>query len=175
MPGMLDQRRAVMTRRGLVVNPHTAGEQSSHHARLQWLLAEACNRAGGPPAARLRHPLWDPPFLGESAQGTFHLMGSVGRLQLYSRSALCLRHAQVRSLQQVISYRWAGQAQISDPGPVPQGLPDQETRVTCTACAGTLLLEFGLLSRLTRDPVYEDKARAAAVQVYSEFLEWLSA
>ena len=49
-----------------------------------------------------------------------------------------------------------------------QGVPDQETRVTCTACAGTLLLEFGLLSRLTGDPVYEERARAAAAQVYSE-------
>ncbi len=49
-----------------------------------------------------------------------------------------------------------------------QGLPEGETRVTCTACAGTLLLEFGLLSRLTEDPEYEEKARNAAVQVYSE-------
>jgi len=49
-----------------------------------------------------------------------------------------------------------------------QGVPEGETRVTCTACAGTLLLEFGLLSRLTEDPEYEEKARNAAVQVYSE-------
>ena len=49
-----------------------------------------------------------------------------------------------------------------------QGVPEGETRVTCTACAGTLLLEFGLLSRLTEDPEYEKKARNAAIQVYSE-------
>ena len=49
-----------------------------------------------------------------------------------------------------------------------QGVPEGETRVTCTACAGTLLLEFGLLSRLTEDPEYEKRARNAAVQVYSE-------
>ena len=49
-----------------------------------------------------------------------------------------------------------------------QGVPEQETRVTCTACAGTLLLEFGLLSRLTWNPVYEEAARNAAMQVYGE-------
>lgn len=51
-----------------------------------------------------------------------------------------------------------------------QGMPEQELRVTCTACAGTLLLEFGLLSRLTENPVYEEKARMAAVQVYGKWL-----
>ena len=56
----------------------------------------------------------------------------------------------------------------TDPGPLLQGVPKQETRITCTACAGTLLLEFGLLSRLTEDSVYEDKARAAAAKVYGE-------
>jgi len=35
----------------------------------------------------------------------------------------------------------------------------RELRQTCTACATTLLLEFGTLSRLTGDPSYE---RAAA-------------
>lgn len=34
------------------------------------------------------------------------------------------------------------------PLPQPQGAV-KETHVTCTACAGTLLLEFGLLSHLT--------------------------
>ncbi len=47
-----------------------------------------------------------------------------------------------------------------------QGVVPGETRVTCTACAGTLLLEFGLLSRLTGNPLYEGKARHAALQVY---------
>ena len=32
-------------------------------------------------------------------------------------------------------------------------------RYTCTACAGTLLLEFAALSRLTGDKVFESKAR----------------
>jgi hypothetical protein len=42
----------------------------------------------------------------------------------------------------------------------PQG--DTENNVTCTACAGTLLLEFGLLSALTRDPKYMDIAHKCA-------------
>ncbi|XP_037559321.1 ER degradation-enhancing alpha-mannosidase-like protein 3 [Dermacentor silvarum] len=32
---------------------------------------------------------------------------------------------------------------------------------TCTACAGTMILEFAALSRLTGEPVFEAKARAA--------------
>ncbi|XP_066297953.1 ER degradation-enhancing alpha-mannosidase-like protein 3 [Branchiostoma lanceolatum] len=32
---------------------------------------------------------------------------------------------------------------------------------TCTACAGTMILEFGALSRLTGDPIFEEKARKA--------------
>lgn len=51
-----------------------------------------------------------------------------------------------------------------------QGVPAGETRVTCTACAGTLLLEFGLLSRLTGDARYEAAARHAALQVYGAHL-----
>lgn len=42
-----------------------------------------------------------------------------------------------------------------------------DTRVTCTACAGTMLLEFGVLSRLTGDPIYETKARHAVRALYS--------
>jgi len=38
---------------------------------------------------------------------------------------------------------------------------------TCTAGAGTLLLEFGLLSRLLGDPVYEGFARRAINQLWS--------
>lgn len=49
-----------------------------------------------------------------------------------------------------------------------QGVVAGETRVTCTACAGTLLLEFGLLSRLTGKPIYERKALHAARQVFGE-------
>lgn len=44
----------------------------------------------------------------------------------------------------------------------PQGHLPKETNVTCTACAGTLLLEFGLLSRLTGKPVYMRAAEHAA-------------
>ena len=40
----------------------------------------------------------------------------------------------------------------------PEG-KDTITRSTCTACAGTLLLEFGALSRLTGNPLWENKAR----------------
>ncbi len=40
-------------------------------------------------------------------------------------------------------------------------LASEKGRFTCTACAGTLLLEFATLSRLTGEPVYEEKARQA--------------
>ena len=42
-----------------------------------------------------------------------------------------------------------------------QGQVKGDTRITCTACAGTLLLEFGVLSRLTGNATYEQKARHA--------------
>lgn len=37
----------------------------------------------------------------------------------------------------------------------------RSSQETCTACAGSLILEFATLSRLTGDPVFEDKARGA--------------
>lgn len=37
----------------------------------------------------------------------------------------------------------------------------REQRDTCTACGGTLLLEFAALSRLSGKPIYEEKARKA--------------
>ncbi|KAG7670956.1 hypothetical protein KSW81_004384 [Nannochloris sp. 'desiccata'] len=43
-----------------------------------------------------------------------------------------------------------------------------DTRVTCTACAGTLLLEFGVLSRLTGNETYESKARHAVQYLWSK-------
>eukprot|EP00873_Tetraselmis_striata_P000992 jgi/Tetstr1/421256/TSEL_012260.t1 len=46
------------------------------------------------------------------------------------------------------------------------GVLPGETRATCTACAGTLLLEFGLLSRLSGDPKYEQLAHNAAVKLF---------
>lgn len=38
---------------------------------------------------------------------------------------------------------------------------NEKDRFTCTACAGTLLLEFATLSRLTGNEIYETKARQA--------------
>lgn len=36
------------------------------------------------------------------------------------------------------------------------GVPKGETTITCTAGIGTFILEFGTLSRLTGDPIYEE-------------------
>ncbi|PIK47189.1 putative ER degradation-enhancing alpha-mannosidase-like protein 3 isoform X2 [Apostichopus japonicus] len=36
---------------------------------------------------------------------------------------------------------------------------DRKEKDTCTACAGSMLLEFSALSRLTGDPIFEDKAQ----------------
>ncbi|CAJ0833793.1 21767_t:CDS:10 [Entrophospora sp. SA101] len=41
------------------------------------------------------------------------------------------------------------------------GVPKTETHETCTAGAGSLILEFGVLSRLTNDPRFENAARGA--------------
>lgn len=41
------------------------------------------------------------------------------------------------------------------------GVPKGSRTDTCTAGAGTLLVEFGVLSRLIGDPVYEMSARRA--------------
>lgn len=43
-----------------------------------------------------------------------------------------------------------------------------DTRITCTACAGTMLLEFGVLSRLTNNPIYEEKAKNAVMYLYNK-------
>ena len=45
-------------------------------------------------------------------------------------------------------------------------LEAEQVNQTCTAGAGSLLLEFGLLSRLVRDPTYE----AAAARVVRRLL-----
>lgn len=47
-----------------------------------------------------------------------------------------------------------------------RGVASTETPVTCTAAAGTLLLEFGLLSRLSGDPAFEAAAHAAAIATW---------
>ena len=41
------------------------------------------------------------------------------------------------------------------------GVPEGETPVTCTAGVGTFVVEFGALSRLTGNPVYEQAAMRA--------------
>ncbi len=54
--------------------------------------------------------------------------------------------------------------------PVPESATPQKSAVhsttTCTAGAGSLLLEMGALSRLLGDPVYESYARTAATSLY---------
>jgi mannosidase alpha-like ER degradation enhancer 1 len=47
------------------------------------------------------------------------------------------------------------------------GVPHDGTNETCLAGAGTLLLEFGILSRLLGDPVYEGVARRAMDRLWS--------
>ena len=42
-----------------------------------------------------------------------------------------------------------------------RGVPKGETSVTCVAAVGTYIVEFGALSRLTGNPVYEDTAMRA--------------
>ncbi|XP_033647803.1 ER degradation-enhancing alpha-mannosidase-like protein 1 [Asterias rubens] len=41
------------------------------------------------------------------------------------------------------------------------GVPAQGVQEACTAGAGSLILEFGLLSQLVQDPIFEDVARTA--------------
>lgn len=47
------------------------------------------------------------------------------------------------------------------------GVPPGETSVTCTAGVGTFIVEFGALSRLTGDPVYEEVALNALHVLYN--------
>ncbi|KAG6450711.1 ER degradation-enhancing alpha-mannosidase-like protein 2 [Manduca sexta] len=46
------------------------------------------------------------------------------------------------------------------------GVPPGETSVTCTAGIGTFIVEFGTLSRLTGDPLYEEVAYNALMALY---------
>ncbi|KAI8380074.1 glycoside hydrolase [Blakeslea trispora] len=48
-----------------------------------------------------------------------------------------------------------------------RGVPPTETTETCTAGAGSLLLEFGVLSRLTGNDVYEAVAKQALNAIWS--------
>ncbi|GAU98053.1 hypothetical protein RvY_09252-2 [Ramazzottius varieornatus] len=47
------------------------------------------------------------------------------------------------------------------------GVPKEETPVTCTAGVATFVLEFGVLSRLTGNPLYEDVAMRAVRAMWS--------
>ncbi|XP_055843989.1 ER degradation-enhancing alpha-mannosidase-like protein 3 [Episyrphus balteatus] len=46
------------------------------------------------------------------------------------------------------------------------GVPPGETPVTCTAGVGTFIIEFGALSRLTGDPIYEEVALNAIYSLW---------
>lgn len=46
------------------------------------------------------------------------------------------------------------------------GQPSTYYKDTCTAGAGTMLLEFGILSRLLGDPVFENLARKAVAALW---------
>ncbi|CAG9563267.1 unnamed protein product [Danaus chrysippus] len=46
------------------------------------------------------------------------------------------------------------------------GVPPGETSITCTAGVGTFIVEFGTLSRLTGDPLYEEVAYNALKALY---------
>ncbi|XP_050300269.1 ER degradation-enhancing alpha-mannosidase-like protein 2 [Anthonomus grandis grandis] len=47
------------------------------------------------------------------------------------------------------------------------GVPKDETPVTCTAGIGTFIVEFGTLSRLTGDPIYEEVALNALYALFN--------
>lgn len=47
------------------------------------------------------------------------------------------------------------------------GVPEGETSVTCTAGIGTFIVEFGALSRLTGDPIYEEVAMNALYSLFN--------
>lgn len=47
-----------------------------------------------------------------------------------------------------------------------QGVPEDCINETCTSGAGSLVMEFGVLSRLTGDPIYESYARRAVKRLW---------
>lgn len=47
------------------------------------------------------------------------------------------------------------------------GVPPSETPITCTAGVGTFIVEFGALSRLTGDPLYEKVCLHLAKHVFN--------
>lgn len=50
------------------------------------------------------------------------------------------------------------------------GIKDMASKYkdTCTACAGTMVLEFAALSRLTGDPIFEEKAHKAMDYIWEQ-------
>lgn len=46
------------------------------------------------------------------------------------------------------------------------GIPEKEINSTCTAAAGSLIIEFGILSRLTGNPIFENSARRAFMEIW---------
>jgi mannosidase alpha-like ER degradation enhancer 1 len=46
------------------------------------------------------------------------------------------------------------------------GVVPHEVKEACTAGAGTLVMEFGVLSRLTGNPVYEQVAKKALIEIF---------
>lgn len=48
-----------------------------------------------------------------------------------------------------------------------------DIRVTCTACAGTMLLEFATLSRMTGNVTYEMLAKGAIEALWGEIFSWI--
>jgi mannosidase alpha-like ER degradation enhancer 1 len=48
------------------------------------------------------------------------------------------------------------------------GVPSDSFNHTCTSGAGTLILEFGMLSLLLNDSIYENSARKAIQSIYSK-------
>lgn len=48
------------------------------------------------------------------------------------------------------------------------GLPSTFYKETCTSGAGTVLLEFGILSRLLGDPTFENSARKAIASLWKQ-------
>lgn len=45
------------------------------------------------------------------------------------------------------------------------GVPEGETPITCTAGVGTYIIEFGTLSRLTGDPVFEQVRKHSLIHI----------
>ena len=63
---------------------------------------------------------------------------------------------------QLLDYMYFTYPQVN----LKNGLPADSVNSTCLAGAGTLVLEFGILSRLLGNPVYESYARRAVDRLW---------